>query len=638
MAMEPGLYQVEGLDPKMGAYSGVAQVLGDRLVRKIKYRDFTYNNYSVELIWTGVVSGDAVLFKVRKSQNLTKFEDYELSPDRDLEGFVIRSVVRPNGELDILGSQEKWVHTNKNPGEHPLWVSERYQILSRGETDNLILDVVKKLGLGKVFVNFTKWAQASPLSDRLNISDNHHWHVYDPTDYLFYQNDKTTIRVTNKYINPLSLAEALTKRNAYAPSLAEKAKFFEEETQKYNLNEVGLLEIAHINENKEKVKSEVEGDAALWTGVYVWSQALRFKQDKDPQALKNIRLSLQGLITLIEITDNSEEFARTLIVSPPGETALGDRLNQGTGPYSNIKWQNTGNNDMIKGIFLAFAVAYPILEENDPLKILISKKTDRLLNLKAVKERDYNLGIAYGLKALYQNDKSVFEDYSNRLLNLLTWTASELNLTHGFHFESIADWSGIHLTTITSLSQVILSQQLEKKFPRNSLESYLAKKIKQQAQERLFKLSETYRSARRDFLTIVAHTFSPEARKSAHHQKRVQQALWSLKEVPAPRFVGHGVADQKRNSDWSLSRWPALPWKLLKGPFRVKDEKEFENRIQGIHSYPIFEALSWGSPYLWKEAPFRVIDESPKNKIYFSADYLILYRIAREGGLIKAGE
>jgi hypothetical protein len=108
----------------------------------------------------------------------------------------------------------------------------------------------------------------------------------------------------------------------------------------------------------------------------------------------------------------------------------------------------------------------------------------------------------------------------------------------------------------------------------------------------------------------------------------------SLFEIPAPRFVEGVRINHRSRPDWNLSVWPKLPWKFLKGPGRVKSGINFEEYVQGTTMYPLFESLSWSSTYFWKDNPFVVFDQSPVGKRFFSVDYLMLYRVAKESGLV----
>jgi hypothetical protein len=218
--------------------------------------------------------------------------------------------------------------------------------------------------------------------------------------------------------------------------------------------------------------------------------------------------------------------------------------------------------------------------------------------------------------------------------NLVTTLADALDIDSGFYFESIADWSGIHLSTVSTMSDILLARELQKQFTYNQ-GSYLARRDRKQAENRLYEMSQTYKKAKRDFLTILAYAYSPDARRSKEMKELAQAAVWSLREIPAPRSFGKGEADHTINPEWSISAWPKMPWKSLKGPFRLRKENmNFEYHMQGAYMYPIFESTAWHSTYFWKDQAYHTQDSGQANRVSFSADYLVLYRVALDAGLI----
>lgn len=149
-------------------------------------------------------------------------------------------------------------------------------------------------------------------------------------------------------------------------------------------------------------------------------------------------------------------------------------------------------------------------------------------------------------------------------------------------------------------------------------------------------IDKVYKNAHRGFLTLVAYAYSNKAHNDPEYAKKAQEALWSLKEVPAPRFVGNAGADLPKRADWSVSAWPRQPWKALKGFRKLKDDPNVLSLIQGAYSYPYFEGTAWQTTYFWKDIPFPVSLSSNKATKSFSSDYLMLYWVSRSSGLISA--
>ena len=634
-----GMYVVTGRDSEKGSYQGFVQIKDSNLIRIVRFSDFDYMGNKIETVWNGQISGNKIRFKLKPAETLTAFNDFKLTAEDFKNPTVIEKEINLGQPIEFLNSQETWTLFSSDPGNEPIWKNERTLVSATGNKANWILKIANLLGIRKVISTFQALAAKSQWANRPEFINKQHWAVTDPTDYQFYQENSDVVRVTNKTLNPVSIAEATARKNAYGKKLSEKARYFEKETKNYNVNSQGMLEVAVVDGERNKIASEVEYDSTLWTGVYVWSQVLRFKQTQDPEAYENIKKSLKGLLLLTKITGLGNQFARTVIESPASEKPARDGLLQGTGPYANLKWQQFGNNDMSKGLFIAFASVYSVLKNEDAdLKKDIAQTTKKLLNYDPIKGKGFNEGIAYGLVALYNNDPKALEQYSRRMINVTTFLADAFNFDSGFYYESIADWSGIHLSAISTMSDILLARELQKVFSYKQ-GSYWARRDRKQAEDCLFEMSETYKNARRDFLTILTYAYSPVARRTEGFKERAQKAVWSLREVPAPRSFGKGEADHTINPDWSISAWPRMPWKSLKGPFKLKKENmTFDYHMQGAYMYPIFESDAWTSTYLWKDTAFPTREVGQANKVFFSADYLLIYRVAIDAGLITPQE
>ena len=630
-----GLYIVSGKDAENGDYQGILQIKDSSATRIVRYRDFKFLDNQVETVWSGNFDGHIIRFNLKPTETLTGFNNFRLTSDQMKTTTLIQKDFTLEQPIKFLNSTETWTLYSKDPGRDLLWKDQRTKISTNGNKANWILQIANFLGIKKVINEYQKLARKSDWSKRPEFQNRQHWAVIDPTDYDFYQKRENVIRVTNKTLNPASLAEATARKNAYGNKLSEKARYFEEETQKYNVNSQGMLEVAITDSKRNKIAGEIEYDSTLWTGIYIWSEVLRYKQTQEAQAYDNIKKSLHGLLLLTQITGDTHQFARTVIESPAAEPPSREGLIQGKGQYSNLKWQQYGNNDMSKGLFIAFISAYSIIKTEDAdLKNEIAIATRKLLNYEPIKGKGFNEALTYGLIALYNRDVVALEQYSRRMINIKNFLADAINIDSGFYFQSIADWSGIHLSAISELSNILLARELQENFSAKE-GTYWARKSRKQSENCLYEMSATYANAKRDFLTILTYAYSPDARQSVEFKKKALAAIWSLREVPAPRSFGKGEADHTINPNWSISAWPRSPWKSLKGPFKLKKENlTFENHMQGAYMYPIFETTAWTSTYLWKDNPYRTLDIGQDNKVIFSADYLLIYRVAIDAGLI----
>jgi hypothetical protein len=86
--------------------------------------------------------------------------------------------------------------------------------------------------------------------------------------------------------------------------------------------------------------------------------------------------------------------------------------------------------------------------------------------------------------------------------------------------------------------------------------------------------------------------------------------------------------DHRIRGDFVLSPLPALAWKndWLRNP----------KRQQSIAAYPILEQPM--DSYLWKNAHFAFKSEGLGDKKVPGVDYLLLYWLGVDGGIIGSGE
>ncbi|QDK43058.1 hypothetical protein DOM21_16670 [Bacteriovorax stolpii] len=631
-----GEYEVVGVSDIKGEYSGRAWVHGGVVQRIVKWKNYSYQGMAVESVWSGKVTPSGFDFSLSLSNVLTRFEDYDATKEElipvkvtlPLEGLTSEFSATLKGDGVI---KETWTRL-KDAGQNPLWVDQRTSFVGNGDKHPFITMLSKIAGMYKVIEAYRELPQIKIYEDKEVFKKGQQIWVEDKTDADFYLKNPNVLRITNKTVNPLSLAEAVMRKNAYGHTLTYKENFLTNETQKLNLNDAGMLEVARIDSAGNKIGMGPEGDSALWTGIYGWSQVIRYQMTKDPEAMANFKKVLNGTLTLLEIPNDPKQFARTLAISAASEV-WSDEWIQGTGQYSHLKWMKRGNNDMAKGIFLTLALAHKMVDPSEVQLIeRIKKAVKSFPSATAIEERSFNFGIAKGLDALWNKDEESLLTFQKKMLNFESFISNFTHLDAGLYIEGIADWSGIHLTMSSIMSQYFVSEELIKVFPNE----YFNKKIHAKAEASLIELDEVYKNGHRRFVTLVAYTYSPKARKDKKFEARAREALWTLKEVPAPRFVGNAGADLPKRPDWSISAWPRQPWKGLTGFRKMKEDFNVAELQQGAYFYPYFEGSTWNTTYYWKDIPFPVHINSDKSTKSFSSDYLMLYWVSRSSGLITA--
>lgn len=632
-----GVYTILGTSSELGDFSGLGYVKGGIVQRKIRFNQYKYRSLEVEVIYSGVVSKDFFEFNLNLSNVLTRFDNYEPTTEDFSKPLSLKlPLAQLSGDFNYSLKHEGFVKESwSRIGEaaKPLWADQRVVLNATGEKNVILTAISGLVGFGKVLKLYRDLPEVAPYKNRAEFKDAKHYYIQDRTDADFYLKNQNVIRVTNKQINPLALAEAMMRKNAYGQSLSIKEQYLSRETGINNLNAAGFLENSIIDENGKKIGRQTEYDTALWSSMFAWAELLKFQTTKNPDGMKNFRKVLDGILKIVEITGDPKEFARGLSVSPPEED-LGEGWIQGTGEFSHLKWRKGGNNDMVKGVFITLALAHQVVAPDEVELIKRIQKVSKDLALQsAVADRGFNLGLAKGLDALWNKDEKSLQKFYSEIISLGTKIGDATHFGAGVYYGGVADWSGVHLTMISNLSELVIARELQTVFPADG-PGKKARKIERAAENRLLDKHKIYKPAQRHFLTLMAYAFSPGARENVAFKEEAKNALWALREVPAPRSFGSAYADLTKHPHWSMSAWPRLPWKVLGGFRKLKENPNTQGLLQGAYAYPLFESSAWSSTYLWKDNPFSNRYGSNPSIQTFSSDYLLMYWASRSSGLI----
>lgn len=633
-----GEYLIEGESSAYGPYSGKAQVINGNVQRLVRFANFKYQDHKVEQIWSGKVQSENILFDVKLSHTLTAFNDYGPSDEAfnplkieiPKDGFQ-HEITMHLHDGEVL--QEDWRPTG-DPVGSALWTDERKATEAVGKESGLVSFVKKISKLDRAIKNYQQHPEIKKYENRPEFQAGVNYIIRDKTDFDFYRKNQNVLRVTNRSVNPLSLAEAQFKRNAYGRTLSEKEKILREDTVRYNFNKAGILENAVVDEFGNKTGRQTEYDTALWTSMFGWAELLRFEATKDPSALANYRTVLDAVLTLIEITNDPKEFARGLAISPKEED-IGEGWIQGEGKYAHLKWRKGGNNDMIKGVFITMILAHRVVgPEETVLTERIKKNAKALANLNPVADREFNLAIAQGIDGLWNRNEDMVHEFYGKIINFKNKLIELDDLSSGYYFGAIADWSGINLTMTSNFSQLLVAKELQKVFTdKKTVER--ARKLEKNAEDKLFDMSHIYRNTNRDFLSIMIWSHSEKFRNDPENKTLIQEALWGLKEMPAPRNIGSVKVDLKKHPEWSVSSWPRQPWKALSSFRKLIEGYDYSQLRQGVYAYPLFEASAWDSTYVWKDRIYEPEHSWDGRIKTFSSDYLLIYWAARSSNLLN---
>ncbi|UOF00323.1 hypothetical protein [Bdellovibrio reynosensis] len=634
-----GIWFVQGSSSTRGPYNGEIELRRSNdgtfnVVRVVTYINYFFDGLKVQEVWTGkaVAEKDAltISYDIRQGDFIQKLGNVKRDPTdfRNSINVVSRFAISPQGLASHysdkkVSSYTEWITTRRDLETKPLWVNERKKFDAKGDKVPLIVRGVIKAF--KMDIGYEKDPLVKSYKDRSEYKNEQPYVVFDPTDFEFYRHNNDVIRVVNKVTDDISITESVVKRNAYAPTLDQKATGFEKNARDFHLNEAGMLSHAVLDPQGRLLEYAYDGDASLWTGMYVGSQAMRYLTTKNEEALENARRATKALIMLMDITGNEEEFARTIAIYNPTKP-ISEKWHRGTGKYEKFIWLEGGNNDMVKGITHGFMWASLVIPKTDTeIWNGLREKSKKLIKLQIMEDKPQNKSAAYGLDAWINGNTDSKEKFEKFYSSIRT-KVSGYSFDTTFYWNGSADWSGINLSMVGDITDIVLADLLGKN------------KIRDQLRERLIDAWITYRPAHRHFQTIGTYAFAykhgtrggkfRDDSSELQFETSLAQSVWGLREIPYPRPNLDVNIDHSLRPDWCMSPIPRLFWKSLKKP-----EPPVSYFYQGLYQYPTFELNAFTSNFLWKEQGFAYQGGHAKGVEYSGVDYLYAYWMARYSGM-----
>ncbi|NUN05102.1 MAG: hypothetical protein HUU57_05000 [Bdellovibrio sp.] len=630
-----GIWFLQGSSTTLGPYNGELELRKSSdgtfdVVRVVTYINNFFEGLKIQEVWTGkaVVHGDAITisYDIKNAGIIQRLGSHK----RDVTDFnetlpvLARFTLTESGIKTQFNDSKsvaysEWLSTKRPLEEKPLWINERKSLNAQGPAVPLAARAIIKAF--KIDIGFEKDPKVAAYKNRPEYKNEKVEVIFDPTDFDFYRKNPDFIRVTNKITDTISLTEASVKRNAYAPRLQQKAAGFDKNAQDFHINEQGMVTFAGVDAQGNLASYIPDGDSALWTGMYIASQAMRYKVTQDEVALNNVRKSLRGLLTLIDITENPQEFARTL-ATYEGNQPLPERWHRGKGKYENIMWHEGGNNDMVKGIVHGYLWASLVLPESDvELRNELKDKAKKILSLKILTDKPQNQPAALGLAAYLTNDPQLKKRYKD-IYDTVRVKVSGYNFDTSFYWRGSADWSGINLGMVGDINGIMIADLNGEA------------KIRDQLRERLMDSWVTYEPVHRHMLTLAAYGFAyrhsiqgSKLRAESSHARFMEalnNSVWALREIPYPRPNLDVEIDHSLKPDWVMSPTPRLFWKAAKKP-----EPQIDYFYQGLQSYPIFELHAFSSNMIWRDQAFAYKVKTTKGLQNPGVDYLYAYWLSR---------
>jgi hypothetical protein len=613
-----GVYDVTGTDSVRGAYSGQVELRWEgqdySFVREVEYSAFTYKGRPVSTVWTGRAtdgpqSGVTLTLELQRMGFAAEFAGLPARtavdgiPMRVSANFGATGSGGLQGDYQGQGApftdpSEAWSYSHP-PYVDPIWTSERTRRASHSAPGRLT-----KLALFALFRSYHQTAWISPFTALPDFQAAVHHFTYDHTDFALHRARPDLLRLVDQLVDDVNLEEAIVKAGAFGQPLHVKAASADADVPARYLEPAGCL--AELQPNGTYTD---ENDGCLWTGVYCYSQALRFLSTQEPAARDNMIRTARSLRTMMTISGQTDEFARTLrtVTGQP----LGAKWRTGTGAYAGLEWKFGGNNDMWKGLLLG---GLALLEgPGQSLRSDYGAVLRTMTQGHPVAQGTRRMGnalISWGTVAALTGDSGDRRRYRSKALNPFLSLYS-VALGGGFNVKGITDWSGTHLNIVGLMFEARLAEH-------NNLA--IAKPLTRLALKRA---ARSMKGTRRIMHNLVAHALAPSSSKPADWE----DSIWALREMPQPRVhfgAGHGLRD-----DFVPSPWPNLPWK--------RDWTTNRGRAKGSVAPPLWE-LPLGS-YSWKNNPFPSVFQGGIGRGNNSAtDLLFAYWLARRHQMISASE
>lgn len=588
-----------------GSYTGELQVTKDRKVfRHVTYANSWQNKFKVESLWNGTIDRSGVAsFQVSDNTFLSEVDETTLTREQFQKSETIKidtKLLSSNKSCSKIASAE----TRR----------EKKQI-QRGYPNPILIRLAKFIAMDPIVRSYQKNPFLAPYKDHPDFKYHRYYATTDLTDLDFYQKNPNTLRLRNVSVNSFSLTEAQLKNLAFSHTLQEKAEIMDKNTAEFNINSLGLFHHT-IDGNFFP-----DGDSALWTGMYVASQGAKYLTTHDPETLTKVRKSLSGLLLLLKVTENPNEFARGAMPKDP-RTRVDERWKLGTGKYSDVYWLPGGNNDMIKGLILGLIWGYKVIPHNDPLFSEMQSGLEKLKTIKLKRLQGLNQSYISGLDALFSSSPDAYVKFVKSYLT--NQNALELlGLNRQFYLKGVADWSGVNLSTVAALSFYLISDEIAKKWPQlpqslsatNEIPDYSrdAQFVKKQQKKTIYEMNEVFKYAKRDFVCLMHHSLNAELGPAP------QRCFISLIETPAELPEVSLGYDNRLKKDFTYAASPYLPWKFV-----GKKDSIIPAGLSGNQMYPMYEVDAFTSQMMWKES-FGINDRKPRGAKVPRVDYLFSY-------------
>lgn len=595
-----GIWFLQGTSSTRGPYNGELELRKSYdgtydVVRIVTYINYFYDGLKVQEVWTGKAlahdSSLVVSYDLRQADFISKLGSAKRKSNEFNNSIAViaRFIGSPVGLSTRYGDEKisnytEWITTKRSLEPQPIWINERQSIDGRGLKPSLVIkNAIRSF---KTNIGFDKDPTVKFYRDRKEYKQETPYFIFDPTDFNFYRSNKDIIRVVNKITDDISIAESVVKRNSYAPTLSQKAKGYDFNTKNFHLNSAGVISRAVMDEGGKLLSYAADEETALWTGMYLGSQAMRFITTANPEALENVKRSLNGILTVFEQKSESS----------------------------------------LKGIAHGLLWASLVIPKSDIGSwTALRRAAKEFFNLSVVMSSPQNQRTALGLVAWISGEKSFRDQYEQAFQGIKRETI-EGGFDGPFYWQGVADWSDANLRMVGLITDIILADILS------------AHRVRDQLREKMLDSWVIYEPAQRHLLTLATYGFAyrhgtrSEKFRTQSSEDRFTRALsrsiWALREIPYPRPALDVTIDYSLKPEWCLSPTPRSFWIT-----QAQHAQAADLFFQGLFSYPAFELSAFSSSFLWQESAFQFQARNQKGIENSGVDYLYAYWLAQYAGV-----
>ena len=637
-SITPGVWMIESSgDPSNDktASSGTLEIRDNgfgqlEVIRTVSTANtFSDDGRAIDLAWTGTVFSNAtdsasLTFELRRADFIPSVDGLARTQDDAAPLVVTGALVESDGRtiaIEYDSDDPAFTFTETGtfvapPGAEPHWKSERTLRQTFGE--DLVFAALKPQ-LFDFFAEYHLQPDVAPFASDPRFGRAMHFQVVERTDFDYYRANPDRLRIANKVVDAISIEETKIRANAFRATYAAKAAHYHDIMENQGLIGAAGLTLESVLPGGEE---EPDHDGCLWTGYYAFAQLLRWRETGEQAAVDEIRRVLGPILTLIDITGDPKTFARTL---RPAGGPVAEPWRRGTGEWEHLDWKSGGNNDMSKGLVLAMAAGWEALPESDPVRAKIPASAMALLDLCAFQPEGQsgceganplldlpgiNPGAGLLMAGITNDDAALIAEgvawYDQDVLKRYANVGAGPIFVYG-----ISDWSGNQLTLASTLFVQWLTER--------SGNATLAE-IWRRAPGAAYNLLSAMESGLHAAHALASDSIDDPVAEAA----AAEEALWGLRSFHLPKHP-HPV-DHRIRDDFLMSPWPSLPWKL--------DWLEPGKRRQGIVSHGMLEHSI--DAFRWNDGLFGFSSGGNGERLKPGVDYMILYWLARAGGVIDA--